>query len=149
MKLFLLFISFYVVSIDLESYETSTDECISKKLQIMMPEYPYTTYQGYALVNFDVNEEGNLKNISAVESKCAISRNDDGSIEFRKCPFFKTNSIQAAKYIKYSPPVDTSGNPCTLKNQSHRYTYSLYKRNVKDLNFLLRDEFYEMRKNEK
>ena len=114
-----------------------------------MPEYPYTTYQGYALVNFDVNEEGNLKNISAIESKCAISRNADGSIEFRKCPFFKTNSIQAAKYIKYSPPVDTSGNPCTLKNQSHRYTYSLYKRNVKDLNFLLRDEFYEMRKNEK
>ena len=101
MKLFLLFLSFYVVSIDLESNETNTDECISKKLQIMMPEYPYTTYQGYALVNFDVNEEGNLKNISAVESKCAISRNDDGSIEFRKCPFFKTNSIQAAKYIKY------------------------------------------------
>ena len=114
-----------------------------------MPEYPYTNYQGYALINFDVNEEGNLKNISAVESKCAISRKDDGSIKFRKCPFFKTNSIQAAKYIKYSPPVDTSGNPCTLKNQSHRYTYSLYKRNVKDLNFLLRDEFYEMRKNEK
>ena len=149
MKLFLLFLSFNAVSIDLESNVTNTDECISKKLQIMMPEYPYTTYQGYALINFDVNEEGNLKNISAVESKYAISRNDDGSIEFRKCPFFKTNSIQAAKYIKYSPPVDTSGNPCTLKNQSHRYTFSLYKRNVKDLNFLLRDEFYEMRKNEK
>ena len=55
----------------------------------MMPEYPYTTYQGYALVNFDVNEEGNLKNISAVESKCAISRNDDGSIEFRNVLFLK------------------------------------------------------------
>ena len=63
MKLFLLFLSFYIVSLDLESNETNTDECISKKLQIMMPEYPYTTYQGYALVNFDVNEEGNLKNI--------------------------------------------------------------------------------------
>ena len=74
MKLFFLFLSFYIVSIDLESNETNTDECISKKLQIMMPEYPYTTYQGYALVNFDVNEEGNLKNISAVESKCAVSR---------------------------------------------------------------------------
>ena len=102
MKLFLLFLSFYVVSLDLESKETNTDECISKKLQIMMPEYPYTTYQGYALINFDVNEEGNLKNISAVESKCAISRNNDGSIEFRKCPFFKTNSIQAAKSVSYT-----------------------------------------------
>jgi len=72
-----------------------------------------------------------------------------GVLNLENVLFFKTNSIQAAKYIKYSPPVDTSGNPCTLKNQSHRYTYSLYKRNVKDLNFLLRDEFYEMRKNEK
>ena len=147
MKKTLVFI--LAISINVASFEDTQKECYSKKLQMMMPEYPYTNYQGYALINFDVNEEGNLKNISAVESKCAISRKDDGSIEFRKCPFFKTNSIQAAKYIKYSPPVDTSGNPCTLKNQSHRYTYSLYKRNVKDLNFLLRDEFYEMRKNEK
>ena len=147
MKKTLVFI--LAISINVASFEDTQKECFSKKLQIMMPEYPYTNYQGYALINFDVNEEGNLKNISAVESKCAISRKDDGSIEFRKCPFFKTNSIQAAKYIKYSPPVDTYGNPCTLKNQSHRYTYSLYKRNVKDLNFLLRDEFYEMRKNEK
>ena len=72
MKLFLLFLSFNAFSIDLESNETNTDECISKKLQIMMPEYPYTTYQGYALINFDVNEEGNLKNISAVESKLSL-----------------------------------------------------------------------------
>ena len=148
MKLLLPFLFFFISSFELNSSEINNG-CFAKKLQIMMPEYPNTTYQGYALISFDVDEMGNLQNISPVESKCAISRNDDGSIEFRKCPFFKTNSIQAAKYIKYSPPVDTSGNPCTLKNQSHRYTYSLYKRNVKDLNFLLRDEFYEMRKNEK
>ena len=149
MKLLLPFLFFFIFSFELYSSEINSEECYAKKLQIMMPEYPYTTYQGYALISFDVDEMGNLQNIFPVESKCAVSRNDDGSIEFRKCPFFKTNSIQAAKYIKYSPPVDTSGNPCTLKNQSHTYTYSLYKRNVKDLNFLLRDEFFEMRKNEK
>ena len=46
----------------------------------MLPEYPNTNYQGYAVVSFDVNEMGELINIEAIESKCAISRNEDGSI---------------------------------------------------------------------
>ena len=120
----------------------NTNECLSKKTQIMLPEYPNTNYQGYAVVSFDVNELGELINIEAIESKCAISRNDDGSIKFKKCPFFKTNSVQAAKFMKYKEPINTNGSSCVLKNQTHRFTYSLYKRDVKNLDFLLRDEYY-------
>jgi hypothetical protein len=120
----------------------NTNECLSKKTQIMLPEYPNTNYQGYAVVSFDVNEMGELINIEAIESKCAISRNENGSIKFKKCPFFKTNSVQAAKFMKYKEPINTNGSSCVLKNQTHRFTYSLYKRDVKNLDFLLRDEYY-------
>jgi len=120
----------------------NTNECLSKKTQIMLPEYPNTNYQGYAVVSFDVNEMGELINIEAIESKCAISRNEDGSIKFKKCPFFKTNSVQAAKFMKYKEPINLNGSSCVLKNQTHRFTYSLYKRDVKDLDFLLRNEYY-------
>jgi hypothetical protein len=120
----------------------NTNECLSKKTQIMLPEYPNTNYQGYAVVSFDVNEMGELINIEAIESKCAISRNENGSIKFKKCPFFKTNSVQAAKFMKYKEPINTNGSSCMLKNQTHRFTYSLYKRDVKNLDFLLRDEYY-------
>ena len=120
----------------------NTNECLSKKVQIMLPEYPNTNYQGYAVVSFDVNEMGELINIEAIESKCAISRNENGSIKFKKCPFFKTNSVQAAKFMKYKEPINTNGSSCMLKNQTHRFTYSLYKRDVKNLDFLLRDEYY-------
>ena len=108
----------------------------------MLPEYPNTNYQGYAVVSFDVNEMGELINIEAIESKCAISRNENGSIKFKKCPFFKTNSVQAAKFMKFKEPINPNGSSCVLKNQTHRFTYSLYKRDVKNLDFLLRDEYY-------
>lgn len=109
----------------------------------MLPEYPNTNYQGYAVVSFDVNELGELINIEAIESKCVVSRNADGSIKFKKCPFFKTNSVQAAKFMKYKEPINPSGDSCIFKNQTHRFTYSLYKRDVKDLDFVLRNEYYD------
>ena len=121
----------------------NTIECLSKKIQIMLPEYPNTNYQGYAVVSFDVNELGELINIEAIESKCVVSRNEDGSIKFKKCPFFKTNSVQAAKFMKYKEPINSSGDSCVFKNQTHRFTYSLYKRDVKDLDFVLRNEYYD------
>ena len=120
----------------------NTSDCSSKKIQVMLPEYPNTNYQGYAVVNFDVNEAGELTNIVATKSKCAVSRNEDGSIKFKNCPFFKTNSVQAAKFMKYKEPINPNGNSCVLKNQTHRFTYSLYKRDVKDLDFVLRNEYY-------
>mgnify|MGYP001350861703 FL=1 len=121
----------------------NTSDCSSKKIQVMLPEYPNTNYQGYAVVSFDVNEMGELINIEAIESKCAISRNEDGSIKFKKCPFFKTNSVQAAKFMKFKEPIIPNGSSCVLKNQTHRFTYSLYKRDVKDLDFVLRNEYYD------
>ena len=136
----------YIIFVSFLSAE-NVNECSSKKIQVMLPEYPNTNYQGYAVVNFDVNEMGELINIVAIESKCAVSRKEDGSIKFKNCPFFKTNSVQAAKYIKYKSPLNNSGESCVLKNQTHRFTYSLYKRDVKDLDFLLRKEYYDLRKN--
>ena len=141
-----IFIVLAIVFVSFLSAE-NTNGCSSKKIQVMLPEYPNTNYQGYAVVNFDVNKMGELINIVATESKCAVSRNEDGSIKFKKCPFFKTNSVQAAKYIKYKSPLNNFGESCVLTNQTHRFTYSLYKRDVKDLDFLLRKEYYDLRKN--
>ena len=126
---------------------TADQDCFAKKVQIMKPMYPYASYQGYAIINYDIEPDGTLTNIKAIDSQCAISRNDDGSIKFRKCPFFKAKSVEAATFMKYSPPRTSNGESCTLRNQKHRYIFSLYKPGLKDLDFILRDEFVEMMDN--
>ena len=63
--------------------------CKSKLLQTMKATSSYSSRQGYGVVNFDINEDGTVSNIKAIDSQCAISRNEDGSIFFKKCPFLK------------------------------------------------------------
>ncbi len=123
---------------------TADQDCFAKKVQIMKPLYPYASYQGYAIINYDVNLDGSVSNVKAVDSQCAMSRNDDGSIKFRRCPFFKARSVEAGTLMKYTAPKTSNGKSCILKNQNHRYIFSLYKPGLKDLDFILRDEFVDM-----
>ena len=81
----------------------------------MKPEYPYTTFQGYSIVSYSINNDGSASNIKVAESKCAVSRGDDGSINFKSCPFLKV-SVDAAKYLKFLPPKDSNDNACSIKS---------------------------------
>ena len=115
------------------------DDCSTRKIK-KKPEYPYTTFQGYLIV-CSINNDGSASNIKVAESKCAVSRGDDGSINFKSCPFFKKVSVDAAKYLKFLPPKDSNDNACSIKKHSHRYTYRFYEGFLDDKNqFLLRDE---------
>ena len=73
--------------------ELKTQVCNAKLLQLLKPEYPKTNHQGYSIVSFNINKSGAVSDIKSYESMCAISRNNDESIKFKKCPFFKTTSI--------------------------------------------------------
>ena len=131
----IVFISFSV------SAAITKDDCSTRKIQIMKPEYPYTTFQGYSIVSYSINNDGSVSNIKVAESNFAVSRSDDGSINFKPCPFFKKVSVDAAKYLKFIPPKDSNDNACSIKKHTHRYTYRFYESLLQDKNqFLLRDE---------
>lgn len=131
----IVFISFPVSAV------ISEDDCSTRKIQIMKPEYPYTTFQGYSIVSYAINNDGSVSNIKVAESNCAVSRSDDGSINFKPCPFFKKVSVDAAKYLKFLPPKDSNDNACSIQRHTHRYTYRFYEGFLDDKDqFLLRDE---------
>jgi hypothetical protein len=141
-KLFHFVIFLLTASINIQAKVIENDEgCTTKKLQIMKPTFPSTDYQGYGVVTFNINENGSVSRVRAKESQCAISRNSDGSIKFKSCPFFKKSLVDAAKYLKYSPPVTKDGTSCTFSTHFHRYTYSWYNVDFEDNNqFLFSDE---------
>ncbi len=126
----------------LMSDDLNNIECKTKMTQIMKPMYPRTNYQGFGTVQFNIDKTGNVKNVKAVQSLCAVGRDESGKIELKECPFFKANSVGAAKYIKYKPPLDQNGDACEISGKVHRYKFTKYR--VKDLDyddFLLRDDF--------
>ena len=131
-----IFVSMHSIIAD----ELDTQVCNAKLLQVLKPDYPITNYQGYSVVSFNIDKSGRVSDIKSNKSMCAISRNNDGSINFKKCPFFKTTSISAAKYLKYAEPKDNLGNSCEIKNFKIKYNYSLYNLKVINNNFLLREE---------
>tara|TARA_B100000676_G_scaffold49087_1_gene48128 strand:- start:569 stop:1093 length:525 start_codon:yes stop_codon:yes gene_type:complete len=126
----------------LVSEDLNTTECNTKMTQIMKPMYPRTNYQGFGTVQFNIDKTGSVTDVKAVQSLCAVGRDENGKIELKECPFFKSNSVGAAKYIKYKPPLDQNGEPCEVSGKVHRYKFTKYR--VKDLDyddFLLRDDF--------
>jgi hypothetical protein len=143
--IFCLLISLENFSSDLNALITDQFGCSTSFKQIMKPEYPLTDHQGYSVLSFDINEEGRLINTKIKESMCVTGRDDNGKIEFKKCPFFKTKSLIASKYIRFLPPKDKSGFKCSIRNHEHRYTFSQYNSNIIDNNFILRKEFIEQR----
>jgi len=138
----LIFIFFILISSNIDAKIITNDEgCSTKKLQIMKPTYPATDFQGYGLVTFNIKENGRVSKVRAKDSQCAVSRNPDGSIKFKSCPFFKKSSVDAAKYLKYSPPVDQDGNACSFEAHPYRYSYRFYSVNFEDNNqFLFSNE---------
>ena len=116
------------------------NNCETKVLQVLKPNYPSTIYQGYAIVKFDIDTDASISNIKATESMCAISRDINGKIIFKECPFFKSTSVAASKYLKYAIPKDSNGKLCKIEGKTIKYNFSLYSFKVINNNFLLREE---------
>jgi len=130
---------------DLNALISDHHGCSTSLKQIMKPEYPLTDHQGYAILSFGINEEGRLINTKIKESMCVTGRDENGKIEFKKCPFFKTKSLIASKYMRFSAPKDILGLKCSIKNHEHKYTFSQYSSSISNNNFILRKEFLEQR----
>ena len=102
------------------------NDCSSQMIQVMKPAHPDTSYQGFAVVKFNIDTSGKPKNIKAINSECAIKRDKEGNIVLKRCPFFKSSAVNAAKFIRFNPPIDSKGNSCELTNQTYEYKFSLY-----------------------
>lgn len=113
--------------------------CVAKKVQTMKALFPAAKISGYSVVEFDVGTDGNIKKPKVVVSKCLLKNKKTKSKEFQDCGIFKYESINAAKFIKYSKPVNSKGMPCELKNQKHEYTF-LYDRENDQKFFLERSD---------
>ena len=133
-KSFLIFIaSFYSI--------LGFAECSAQMTQLMKPTHPDTNYQGFATVKFDINRQGIPKKIKAIKSECAMGRDDKGKIILKKCPFFKSSAVNAAKYLRYKPPVDEAGKSCEIKETTFEYKFSLYNVKLDYDDFIIRDDY--------
>ena len=148
-KLFIFISCFTFFNLIEAEIVTNDDGCSAKKLQIMRPDYPGSPqipYQGYSVVSFDIKKDGSVTNVETTESMCVMSRNNDGSILFKKCPFFKKNSYTAARYIKFTPPTTEDGSSCSIEDQEHRFSFRKYRHIYKDeYQFLLQNDVKTIR----
>lgn len=147
--LLVLFLTINLSSQSLNNLIVDSSGCSTKLKQIMKPEYPLTDHQGYVILMFDIDADGELKNTKIKESMCVTERDEEGSIIFKKCPFFKNKTLIASKYMKFSNPQDIAGNSCEIIDHEHRFTFSRYAINVQDNNFILRNEYLSKIKNAK
>ena len=138
--LFLLYLTLFF-QVEAQVYKDDSN-CSATIKQTMKASSSYPGRQGYGVVNFDINTDGSVLNLKAVDSQCAISRNEDGSILFKQCPFFKLSSFAAGRYLKFSPPKNKDGISCMVKNQQHVFTYHKYRvRFDNPMEFLLTEDF--------
>ena len=128
-KTFNLFLATFI-SLSLYSNE---EICTAKKIQTMKASFPAAKISGYSVVEFDVGKDGDIKKPKVIVSKCLLKNKKTNNREFQDCGIFKYDSINAARFIKYSNPTNSKGMPCELKNQKHEYTF-LYDRE-NDLKF--------------
>ena len=141
MKVIVIFVFLFSSFIYSNTYEDDAG-CKTQLIQIMKASSAYASRQGYGVVKFDINTDGSVSNIKAVDSQCALSRNDDGSILFKRCPFFKKSSYAAARYLEFSPPKNKIGESCSLINQQRVFAHHKYNVRFKDKKeFLLDDDF--------
>lgn len=118
--------------------------CKTKLIQMLIPDWPNANYQGYSIVSFNIDEDGGISKSKIKESKCAVARDESGAIVFETCPFFKKVSFAASKYLRYKEPINKEGLPCSIENHKYKYNFSLYNIEVKDNDFLLREEYEAM-----
>lgn len=129
-KFYITLVFVFNLNIDAEIFTDA--DCQTNLLQTMKPYNNYSSRQGYGVVTFDITKTGTVKNIKGKDSQCAISRKDDGTILFKRCPFFKLSSYSAARYLKFSHPINKQGNSCSLNNQQYVFTYHKYNVKFKD-----------------
>lgn len=137
MKFLILFISIFSFNYSLYAEDNN---CSSKMVQVMKPTHPDTNYQGYAVVQFNVDKQGIPKNIKAISSSCATTRDSNDKIVLKTCPFFKTNAVNATKYMRFNPPIDNDGNLCEMVNITHEYKFSIYNFKLEYDDFFLRED---------
>ena len=99
------------------SAEVVIDEygCKTRLTQMLIPDWPNANYQGYSIVSFNINEDGEISQSIIKESKCAMERDKNGIIVFETCPFFKKVSFAASKYLKYKNLLIKKACPALLK----------------------------------
>ena len=136
---FLFFLIVIYSSLGFSNLIVDEKGCTTKMIQIMKPEYPRVNYQGYAIIQFDINKDGSVSNNKVSESMCALSRDIDGNILFKKCPYFKPQAVGASKYLKFKPPLNDNKSSCSIKNHFHKYTFKIYPASNDD--FVLRREY--------
>ena len=142
-KLFLLFFIFLAFGVNAGVVEDKKG-CKTKLIQMLIPDWPNANYQGYSIVSFNIDKDGGISKSKIQESKCAIARDENGAIVFETCPFFKKVSFAASKYLRYQKPLNKEGLPCSIENHKYKYNFSLYNIEVKDNDFLLREEYEAM-----
>ena len=142
-KLFLLFFIFLTFGVNAGVVEDKKG-CKTKLIQMLIPDWPNANYQGYSIVSFNIDKDGGISKSKIQESKCAIARDENGAIVFETCPFFKKVSFAASKYLRYQKPLNKEGLPCSIENHKYKYNFSLYNIELKDNDFLLREEYEAM-----
>ncbi|EJP74022.1 MAG: polyphosphate kinase 2 [SAR86 cluster bacterium SAR86B] len=98
-------------------------ECKAKKIQLMKPLFPSVNVSGYTIIEFDVDQNGKIQKPRSIESKCLLQKRGSDDKEFKNCGVFIYESIAASRYIKYTQPTNSKGSTCSLKNETHKYTF--------------------------
>ena len=62
--------------------------CKKRLTQMLIPDLPNANYQGYSIVNFNINEDGEISKSIIKESNCAMERDNNGYIVFETCHYF-------------------------------------------------------------
>ena len=141
MRYILIFICFFFPFHGQASTFKNDEGCSSKLLQTTKVSPSNSSRQGYGIITFDIMPDGRASNIKTIDSQCAISRNEDGSILFKKCPFFKKSSYASGRYLKFSKPKNIDGSSCMLADQQYIFSYHKYRVKFDDpKQFLLSDD---------
>ena len=92
----------------------------------IQPVYPRRAQErginGYSIVSFDINEDGTINNIKAVEGMCGPVGSSQSN--YRSCTTFDEASIKAAEKMKYKPRL-INGKAVKVEGVLHKFTYEL------------------------
>jgi len=92
----------------------------------VQPVYPRRAQErginGYSIVVFDINEDGTVDNIKAVEGMCGSIGSSQSN--YRSCTTFDESSIRAAGKMKYKPRL-IQGKAVKVEGVFHKFTFEL------------------------
>lgn len=121
----------FLISIDLasESNANSKKEA-TKNIYAVEPKYPSAAenrgLEGYAVVEFTINEKGKTKDIVVKDARCGKLISNSNPLMFkygsRNCSIFNSSAIDAAKKLRYRPPV-INGEPASIEDVRWRYRF--------------------------